>query len=147
MDLHSSIGVLSSDYLIKLRNRFNYIPVVVQQQAASQESVENKKANKLKPSLDGLGDNKMTQRDCNVAIGLFSPFRHEIPEYMGYDITFFKNNIRFLEVLANREGSAGDICPLYFDGAVNYFKELPKPKDHEEMSKVYKFIKNLRNNN
>ena len=63
MTLHESIGKLSSDYLIKLRNRFGYIPVVIQQQAASQESVENKKANKLKPSLDGLGDNKLTQRD------------------------------------------------------------------------------------
>ena len=63
MTLHESIGKLSSDYLLKLRNRFNYIPVVIQQQAAAQESVENKKYNKLKPSLDGLAGNKETQRD------------------------------------------------------------------------------------
>jgi hypothetical protein len=37
-----SISILSSDYLLKLRNRFNYIPVV-QQQAQAQESIENKK--------------------------------------------------------------------------------------------------------
>lgn len=143
MSLHESIGVLSSSYLISLRNRFNYIPVVIQQQASSQESVENKKANRLKPSLDGLGDNKMTQRDANVILGLFSPFRHEIPDYLGYDITFFKDNVRFLEILGGREGGGGTICPLFFDGAVNFFKELPKPKT-QEMNDVYKVIQTIR---
>lgn len=145
LSLHESIGKLSSDYLIKLRNRFGYIPVVIQQQASSQESVENKKANKLKPTLDGLGDNKMTQRDANLILGLFSPFRHEIPEYMGYDIKFFKDNIRFLEILGGREGGAGTISPLYFDGAVNYFKELPLPNNDLQMTKVKQLIKTIRN--
>lgn len=144
MTLHESIGKLSSDYLIKLRNRFKYIPVVVQQQAQSQESIENKKYNKLKPSLDGLGDNKMTQRDFDYIIGLFSPFRHEIPEYYGYDITKLKDNIRFLEILGGREGGGGTICPLYFDGAVNYFSELPLPEEKEKMKKVYNFIENIK---
>lgn len=144
MTLHESIGKLSSDYLIKLRNRFKYIPVVIQQQAAAQESIENKKYNKLKPTLDGLAGNKETQRDANVVVGLFSPFRHEIPDYLGYDITFFKDNIRFFEILGGREGGAGTICPLYFDGAVNYFKELPKPDDSEGVLKVKNFINSIR---
>ena len=142
MSLHESIGKLSSDYLIKLRNRFGHIPIVIQQQASSQESIENKKANKLKPTLDGLGDNKMTQRDANVILGLFSPFRHEIPDYKGYDIRDFKDNIRFLEILGGREGGAGTMCPLYFDGAVNYFKELPRPEENLQMQRVKILIKN-----
>lgn len=144
MSLHESIGKLSSDYLIKLRNRFKYIPVVIQQQAAAQESVENKKYNKLKPSLDGLADNKTTQRDANTIVGLFSPFRHEIQEYLGYDITFFRDNIRFLEILGGREGGGGTVCPLYFDGAVNYFKELPKPTDTQTLEKVKTLIRNIK---
>jgi Steigviridae replicative DNA helicase len=147
LSLHQSISVLSSDYLIKLRNRFNYIPVVIQQQAAAQESVENKKANKLKPSMDGLADNKLTARDANVILGLFSPMRHEITEYLGYDITLFKDNIRFLEILGGREGGAGAICPLYFDGATNYFKELPLPKDRDNMLKAIHLVKGIRENN
>lgn len=145
LTLTDSMVHLSSNYLIKLRNRFNYIPIVVQQQAAAQESVENKKANKLKPTLDGLGDSKLIGRDANVIFGLFSPFRHEIPEYYGYDITKFKDNIRFLEIIGGREGGTGAICPLYFDGAVNYFKELPKSNDLEEIKKVYNFLDVIRN--
>lgn len=141
LDLYESISVLSSDYLIKLRNNYNVIPVVVQQQASAQESVENKKANKLKPSLDGLGDNKTTQRDANVILGLFSPFRHEIPEYLGYDVRKFRDRIRFLEIIGGREGGAGTVTPLYFDGAVNFFAELPDPNDDVSMNKVYNIIK------
>jgi hypothetical protein len=140
MNLHESIVKLSSDYLIRLRNKYRYIPVVIQQQASAQESVENMKVGRLKPSLDGLGDCKLTQRDANVIIGLFSPFRHEIRDYYGYDITYFKDNIRFLEILGGREGGGGTICPLYFDGAVNYFKELPKPTDESNLGRVYKFM-------
>ena len=142
--LHGSIVDLSSNYLIKLRNKYNYIPVVIQQQASSQESLEHQKANRLKPSLDGLGDCKLTQRDADVIIGLFSPFRHEIPVYLEYDIKKFRDNIRFLEIVGGREGGGGTTCPLYFDGAVNYFRELPLPSQHEQIKQVYDFLDKIR---
>lgn len=147
LNLFDSISILSSDYLIRLRNVYKVIPVVVQQQASSQESVENKKANKLKPSLDGLGDNKTTQRDANVILGLFSPMRHELREYHRYDITKFRDHIRFLEILGGREGGAGTISPLYFDGAVNFFAELPDPSDNANMNQVYKLINKINESN
>ena len=146
LSLHESISLLSSDYLIKLRNRFNYIPVVVIQQAIAGENIEHKKAGALRPSVANLGDNKLIARDCNMMIGIYSPFKHEIPEYMGYDVTKFKDNIRFMEIIISRDGGAGTICPLYFDGAVTYFKELPRSDDKESMEKVYNFLKNIKNN-
>ena len=144
LSLHESISLLSSDYLIKLRNRFNYIPVIVIQQAIAGENIEHKKAGALRPSVANLGDNKLIARDCNMMIGIFSPFKHEIPEYMGYDIMQFKDNIRFMEIIISRDGGAGTICPLYFDGAVNYFRELPHSNNTEELNKVYEFIKNIK---
>jgi len=147
--LHQAITKLSSDYFVSLRNKYNFIPVLIQQQTASQESIENMRANRLKPTLDGLGDNKLTQRDADVVLGLFSPYRHRIkkyPEKDGYDVLFFKDNIRFLEVLASREGGGNSICPLYFDGAVNYFKELPRPDDEMGINKMKNFLKNARAN-
>ena len=144
LNTHQSIVKLSSKYLIGLRNKFNYIPIVIQQQASSQESIENLKANRLKPTMDGLGDCKLTQRDADVILGLFSPFRHEIGTYQNYDIKQFRDNIRFLEILGGREGGGGIICPLYFDGAVNYFKELPLPHNAQGINRVYEFLKTIR---
>lgn len=146
LNLHESIVKLSSEYLITLRNKYNYIPVVVQQQAAAQESVENQKNNRLKPTLDGLGDCKLTARDANVIIGLFSPFRHEIKTYHGYDVTYFRDNIRFLEIMGGREGGGGTTAPLYFDGAVNFFNELPLPNMDMDMAAVRRFIDKMRAN-
>jgi hypothetical protein len=144
MTLHQSITKLSSEYLVSLRNKYNYIPVVVQQQSAAGESLDYAKADKLRPSFDNLGDNKLTARDANVILGLFSPFRHEIKTYYGYDITIFRDNIRFLEIIGGREGGAGTICPLYFDGATNFFKELPLATDTAGLNKVYEFMNNIR---
>lgn len=143
LSLHESISELSSDYLIKLRNRFNYIPVVVVQQAIAGENIEHKKAGALRPSVANLGDNKLIARDCNLMIGIFSPFKHEIPEYMGYDITQLKDHVRFMEIIISRDGGAGTVCPLFFDGAVTYFSELPRPND-PKIKEVYEFIKNIK---
>lgn len=102
-----------------------------------QESVENKKADMLIPSLNGLGDAKITARDANIILGLFSPYRYQIPKFLDYDITYWQDNIRFLNIIANREGGGGSICPLFFDGATNTFMVLPGPK--EDLS-VYKSL-------
>lgn len=53
----------SSVRCIKLRNRYNYLVVNVQQQSQAQEGVENIKLKMLKPSAAGLGDSKITGRD------------------------------------------------------------------------------------
>lgn len=144
--VNQAISDLSSKYFILLRNTYKQIPVLIQQQAAAQESVDNMKANRLRPTLDGLGDNKLTQRDANVIFGLFSPFRHHIPEYEGHDIKFYRDNIRFLEILGGREGGAGSICGLYFNGAVNYFKELPRIEDQQATQLTKQVVINNRKN-
>jgi hypothetical protein len=144
LSLHESISLLSSEYLIKLRNRFNYIPVLVQQQALAGENIEHKKMGSLKPSPANLADNKLTIRDCNIALGVFSPFKNEMQDYYGYDITKLKDNCRFMEIMVSRDGGGGTVCPLYFDGATNFFSELPLPKETERIKKVYDFIENIK---
>ena len=63
--------------------------------------------------------------------------------YEGYSVQRFKDHIRFLEILGGREGGAGIVSPLYFDGAVNFFQELPAPSDEATLSKIYKAIENI----
>lgn len=138
--LHESITKLSSDYFVKLRNNYHYTIVVVQQQSAETESLDSFKMNKLRPSVSGLGDCKLTSRDCDLMLGLFSPYRHNIAAYEGYDISKFKDKIRFLEVIINRDGDSNLLTPLLFEGAVDYFKELPVPTNTTAMDEVYKYL-------
>lgn len=133
---------LMSSYLVKLRNRYNISAVEVVQQAAEMESTENFKQKKLRPTAQGIGESKTLIRDVDVMLGLFSPYRHEIPSYMGYDITRFRNHIRFMEVVVNREGEQNGVCPLYFDGMTNNFIELEKPGD-PALQKYYNTIEHL----
>ena len=83
---------------------------------------------------------------ANIVLGLFSPFKFSLREYEGYDITKFRDNIRFLEVLVNRDSEMGGICPLFFDGAVCQFNELPRPDNKEELQKIYRYLESLKNN-
>lgn len=145
MNLKQSMDKLS-EYLAKdLRNKYHYSPIVIQQQAFESEGNDSFKLGRVRPSVYGLGDSKYISRDANVVLGLFSPFRFGITEYFDYDITQLKDHIRFLEVIANRDGEMGGLLPLWFDGAVCDFKELPKPDDKAKMAAIYAECKRLEN--
>lgn len=128
--LHETIGEFSSKFMCELRDRYQCSPVVVQQQAADQEKKQYTYSGqsiigKLEPSLDGLGDNKTTQRDADEIIGIFAPERHEIPEHRKYNINLLQDNYRGIIQLKARDGDPNTRIGLFFDGAVNHFEELP----------------------
>jgi hypothetical protein len=139
--LGDAINTFSSNYCIRMRNRWGYIPVNVQQQAAAKEKVQytfkgESIDESLVPSQDGLGDSKLTQRDCDVMLGLFAPHRYGIQKWEGFNIERLQDNFRELSVILNRRGTGFISVPLYFNGAVNYFKELPKimqEKDYTDL--------------
>lgn len=130
-----------SKYFITQRDQFDFGITAIQHQAQSQEGIENQKLNKMMPSSDGLADCKTTTRDANLVIGLYSPFKYGLKEYEEYDITKFKNNIRFMQIIEDRDnGAGGQICPLFFDGAVSTFTELPLPKDKPGLERCIEYI-------
>ena len=134
-----------SEYGAKyLRNRYKYTFIEIQQQSFESENNDSFKLGKMKPSVANLSDSKYSSRNADLVLGLFSPFRMGLKEYEGYDITKFRDNIRFLEVLVNRNGQMGGVCPLFFDGAVCQFEELPRPDNKGEITKVYDYLKHIR---
>lgn len=142
MDLRETINKLS-EYMIILRNRYHYIPVVVQQQSAETQNLAAVKEGKIRPTVAGLADSKYTARDCNVMLGITNPHSFEFEEYKGYKIKdSFKGTARFMEIVINRNGTANGICPLFFDGAINSFKELPTPDKASELSNFLRAIEN-----
>lgn len=72
------------------------------------------------------------------------PFRTKKTYYEGYDITRFKDNIRFLRMGLDRDGEQGGICPLFFDGAVCNFEELPRPDDSQGIAAYYERLDKMR---
>lgn len=136
MDLRESICALSEN-CVTLRNRYNYIPVIIQQQSVETSNAEAVKNGKIRPTVAGLGDGKYTARDCNVMIGICNPNAFDLPSYLDYDITKLKGNIRFMEIVINRDGEANDICPLIFNGAINKFTEAPVPTDIVKLREIY----------
>ena len=136
----------SSEYCDKYpRNRYKYTIVEIQQQAFEGENNDSFKLGRLKPSIANLGDSKYSARNADIVLGIYSPFKFGLSEYLGYDITKFKDNIRLREVCINRNGQMGGICPLFFDGAVCHFHELPFPTDKDSLSKEYEYLKKIRN--
>lgn len=145
MSLRESMNKLS-EYMVHLRNKFNYIPVVIQQQSQENQSNDAVKLGRLRPSVSGLSDSKYTSRDCDVMLGLFNPYSYDLDSYLGYDIKQLKGNARFLEIVVNRHGVSNGICPLMFLGEVCHFKELPLPNDIINMNKVYNSLSELKKN-
>ena len=150
--LWQSMSKMSSKYCLHIRDKFGFIPVVVQQLAADKERIEANFSRadlvqKLEPSLDGLGDNKTIARDVNVALGLFAPDRYKITEHNGYDITKFRDRYRSMNIMKSRDGIANKKLPLFFNGAVDFFKELPKVDELEKMRLVYEHINQLNREN
>lgn len=131
---HEAISIFSSEYCITLRDKYYCTIVNVQQQMAEQERKQftmkgQSIDSKLEPTLDGLADNKLTQRDAEEVIGLFAPDRYEIAEHRGYNVGTLQDNYRSLAVLKMRDGMPNTRIGLFFDGAVNYIQELPKKTD------------------
>ena len=139
-----------SEYFVKyLRNRYGFTCVAIQQQASDTEGLEAIKQKKMVPTAAGLGDSKYTARDADLVLGLFDPSRFGLSTWLGYKIqdvdgSGLRNYGRFLYVLANRNGEMGGICPLFFDGAVCNFEELPRPDEINAVSQYYAKAQNMK---
>lgn len=129
-----------SEYCKDLRDRYNFIPVVVQQQNMDTISLDAYKQKKIMPTLAGLADSKNTGKDANLMLGITNPHAFEIDEYREYNTKKLAGYARFLEVVLSREGESNGYLALYFDGATNFFKPLPKPSNFTGLNTVYQLI-------
>lgn len=102
------------------------------------------KEGKIRPTKDGLKDSKRTGEDCNVLIGITNPDSFDLPDYKGYPIrNSLGSHFRMLEIVLNRNGEANTLCPLYFDGAINRYEELPSPDNKPALDRCIEYVKNL----
>jgi len=145
-----TIGKFSSEYCVELRNKYAAIMVNIQQQNADKEKKQftfkgTSIAEKLEPSLDGLGLNKNTQQDADNVYGLFAPDRYQLPECERYNIEVMQDHFRLLITLKSRDGEENVRTPLFFDGACSNFFEMPRAESTAEVNEVYTHVQNLYN--
>lgn len=115
-----------SAYMIILRNKCAFSPVLVQQLNRSMSSSDRFKLDRVEPQLSDFKESGNTQEDANVVLALFSPQRYEIPNFRDYNIGVLRNRFRSLSILKNRDGEADKILGMQFIGEVGTFNELPK---------------------
>lgn len=145
---YEAIGKFSKDYCLNnMVKRLNYTVCNVQQQVGDQEKMQFTYKGaaveaKVEPSLDGLANNKETQRDADMVIGIFAPTRYEISHYHGYKVNphhgGLGNAYRCIKFLKDRRyGLSDSRVHLFFDGAINYFEELPEANKMDEKSYAF----------
>lgn len=143
--LYESIKMLSSNFQIRWRDLYKYTPVSVQQQSADSLTMQfNSRGGnileRVKPSPEGLANCKDVRQDINLMIGIFSPYKYKEDEYEDWDLTRLRDNHREISILMNRNGKANASVQVYFQGACNFFRELPT----EESEKAYLFAEKFR---
>ena len=118
----------------QLSKNYNYSIINIQQLANADEAQQftNRGESiiaKVKPQLSMLADTKKSQRHHMTIIWIFAPDRYEIDEYEGYNIESLRDTIRTIGIAKNRKGISNKEIPCYFDGAINFFREMPLPKE------------------
>ncbi len=119
-----------SEFLIILRNKFNYTPVVIQQLNRAGNDPVRIRTGKMEPMLSDFKDSGNCVNDCNVALTLFSPVRYELEDHRKYIINPNQNGLgaryRSLSILKNRDGEADKNIGLQFLGEIGHFSEIKR---------------------
>lgn len=120
---------LTSKYLYSLKNRCNITPVVLQQLNRSIQSIDRRKESMITPITSDFKDSNSSIEDSEIVLALFSPNKAKMSSHNGYDIKRLGDKYRSIYVLKSRYGE-GDVedC-VYYDGAANIWKELPKSSE------------------
>lgn len=147
--LYECIKMMSSDYAIKLKNKYKYAFTLIQQQSAS--ATEQQFTNrgdtvleKVKPSREGLTGNRDSGQDCTLMLGIFSPYKYKEESYEGWDLTRLRDYHREISVLLNRDGRSNITEQVFFNGACSFFKELPLDAQPDVKQKIYNTIEGYR---
>jgi replicative DNA helicase len=144
--LHQSISKFSSEYCLEMRDRWKYIPTIVQQQSADSSRAQfnyrgDTIIDKIRPDSEGLADNKYTARDVDLMISLFYPRRYNLDKHEDVDLVRMGDHHREFMINLNRNGISNASIQLFFLGSSSYFAELPGVMTEFDYSNYENIIK------
>jgi len=128
-----------SEYFIFLRNKCDYITVPVVQFNKGLTAIDRQKFKRelLLPSLEDFKDTGNIGQDCNVALGLFNPFKMDFEDHLGYPIMpnlgsrtrpAFEDKFRAINIMKNRDGEEWRHIGMQYLGGLGKYTELPLPE-------------------
>lgn len=126
-----------SQYLIWFRNKCGHIPVAVVQFNRGLTAIERIKFKKemLLPTLEDFKDTGNIGQDCNVALGMFNPFKMDFQDHLGYPILpyvgsnrreAFEDKFRAINIMKNRDGDEWRHIGMHYLGGPGMLRELPQ---------------------
>jgi len=121
-----------SEYLIEMRNMYNYTVIPVCQFNKGLSGIERLKLAHsgkldLAPILEDFKDTGNIGQDCNIALGVFNPVKYDLQDYAGYDITKMPSSFRTIHLMKNRDGQEYVVKAMHFAGGMGKYRELPEP--------------------
>lgn len=132
---------MSAD-LVYLRNKFDVIPIVVQQVGTEAINRTSQLNRMIDIGPEDFSDTKYIYRDCNVCLTLVAPFMFDgIREYRQYEVS---KAFRYLKCIKNRDGNTYFGKGMYLNGISGTAEELPDAKLLSAQD--YDDIKNFRYN-
>lgn len=125
-----------SEYMIELRNLYGYTPVVVCQFNRALSNIERiklavKDGYEITPILEDFKDTGNIGQDCNVALGVFNPFKYNILTYRKYDVGQMMDSFRSIHIMKNRDGVDNGAIAMHFSGGIGKLRELPRVEEFE----------------
>jgi replicative DNA helicase len=120
-----------SSNMRKMRDYYNYSPVVVSQfnrDIANPMRIKNGDVEPMLEDFKGSGD---SQEDAEVVMSLFDPMRYKVPDPSGYDLDKLRDEdkrkkYRSLKILKNSYGGDDIRVGLAFQPEIGMFKEMPR---------------------
>jgi len=125
-----------SEYMIIARNLFGYSPILAAHFNKGMSGIDRLKLAHqgkmdLAPILEDFKNTGNLGQDCNVALGVFNPVKHDLQDYAGYDLSRMVNSFRSIHLMKNREGAEYINIGMHFNGQIGKFRELPEAKAFE----------------
>lgn len=129
-----------SQYMINMRNWYNYIPIMISQFNRTISSTDRFKLEMVEPQPSDFKNSGNPFEDCNICFALFSPQRYNIQKDRFYNVGKLDRYYRSISLLKNRDGEPDKQLGAFFVGECGFFTELPPGKELE--GKEQEFLNN-----
>lgn len=137
-----------TEFMGGIRDRYGFFIVDISQFNRSIGSVDRMKIKDVSPEPDDFKGSSDMYENCDLALGLFNPYKFKINDFLGYDIPKFvssngENRFRSVSIIKNSYGADDIIIGLNFLGENGNFRQMPIPEKFIERPSLYDKARNF----